>query len=63
MTNDKSKLPTDLNPQKIPQHIAVIMDGNDGQPVEDYRASLDIAKEQKHSKNYCVAAKIGESKR
>ncbi|MEH2080479.1 MAG: isoprenyl transferase [Nostoc sp.] len=28
MTNDKSKLPTDLNPQKIPQHIAVIMDGN-----------------------------------
>ncbi|MEH2282157.1 MAG: isoprenyl transferase [Nostoc sp.] len=28
MTNDKSKLPSDLNPQKIPQHIAVIMDGN-----------------------------------
>ncbi|QMS88488.1 isoprenyl transferase [Nostoc edaphicum CCNP1411] len=28
MTSDKSKLPTDLNPQKIPQHIAVIMDGN-----------------------------------
>ena len=28
MTNNKSKLPTDLNPQKIPQHIAVIMDGN-----------------------------------
>ncbi|MEH2058483.1 MAG: isoprenyl transferase [Nostoc sp.] len=28
MTNDKSTLPTDLNPQKIPQHIAVIMDGN-----------------------------------
>ncbi|MEH2113376.1 isoprenyl transferase [Nostoc sp.] len=28
MTNDKSKLPTDLNPQKIPHHIAVIMDGN-----------------------------------
>jgi undecaprenyl diphosphate synthase len=28
MTNDKSQLPTDLNPQKIPQHIAVIMDGN-----------------------------------
>ncbi|MDZ8034148.1 MAG: isoprenyl transferase [Nostoc sp. DedQUE08] len=28
MTNDKSKLPIDLNPQKIPQHIAVIMDGN-----------------------------------
>ncbi|MEH2109892.1 isoprenyl transferase [Nostoc sp.] len=28
MTNDKSKLPNDLNPQKIPQHIAVIMDGN-----------------------------------
>ncbi|MEH2332833.1 isoprenyl transferase [Nostoc sp.] len=27
-TSDKSKLPTDLNPQKIPQHIAVIMDGN-----------------------------------
>ncbi|MCC5622475.1 isoprenyl transferase [Nostoc sp. CHAB 5715] len=23
-----TKLPTDLNPQKIPQHIAVIMDGN-----------------------------------
>ena len=28
MTNNKSKLPTDLNPKKIPQHIAVIMDGN-----------------------------------
>ncbi|MEH2026796.1 isoprenyl transferase [Nostoc sp.] len=28
MTNDKSTLPTDLNPEKIPQHIAVIMDGN-----------------------------------
>ncbi|QLE48319.1 isoprenyl transferase [Nostoc sp. C057] len=28
MTSDKSKLPSDLNPQKIPQHIAVIMDGN-----------------------------------
>jgi undecaprenyl diphosphate synthase len=28
MTNEKSKLPSDLNPQKIPQHIAVIMDGN-----------------------------------
>ncbi|MEH2246567.1 isoprenyl transferase [Nostoc sp.] len=28
MTNDKSKLRTDLNPQNIPQHIAVIMDGN-----------------------------------
>ncbi|MDZ8091293.1 MAG: isoprenyl transferase [Nostoc sp. DedQUE04] len=28
MTNNKSKLPIDLNPQKIPQHIAVIMDGN-----------------------------------
>ncbi|MEH2359433.1 isoprenyl transferase [Nostoc sp.] len=28
MTNDKSQLPTDLNPQKIPQHIAIIMDGN-----------------------------------
>ncbi|MEH2357641.1 isoprenyl transferase [Nostoc sp.] len=27
-TSDKSKLPIDLNPQKIPQHIAVIMDGN-----------------------------------
>ncbi|WP_223265462.1 isoprenyl transferase [Nostoc sp. 'Peltigera membranacea cyanobiont' 210A] len=27
-TSDKSKLPSDLNPQKIPQHIAVIMDGN-----------------------------------
>ncbi|MBG1242509.1 isoprenyl transferase [Nostoc sp. NZL] len=28
MTNNKSNLPTNLNPQKIPQHIAVIMDGN-----------------------------------
>ncbi|MBD2561116.1 MULTISPECIES: isoprenyl transferase [Nostoc] len=28
MINNKSKLPTDLNLQKIPQHIAVIMDGN-----------------------------------
>ncbi|MEH2421716.1 MAG: isoprenyl transferase [Nostoc sp.] len=28
MTNNKSKLPTDLNLQNIPQHIAVIMDGN-----------------------------------
>lgn len=28
MTNHKSKLPSDLNPQKIPQHIAIIMDGN-----------------------------------
>lgn len=28
MTNNKSKLPSDLNPQTMPQHIAVIMDGN-----------------------------------
>ncbi|WP_445634421.1 isoprenyl transferase [Nostoc sp. DSM 114161] len=28
MTNDKSQLPTDLNPQLLPHHIAVIMDGN-----------------------------------
>ncbi|WP_193198561.1 isoprenyl transferase [Nostoc sp. MG11] len=31
MTNNKgqiSQLPADLNPQKLPQHIAVIMDGN-----------------------------------
>ncbi|MBD2415177.1 di-trans,poly-cis-decaprenylcistransferase [Nostoc calcicola FACHB-389] len=28
MTNHKSQLPTDLNPQHLPHHIAVIMDGN-----------------------------------
>ncbi len=28
MANHKLQLPTDLNPQSLPQHVAVIMDGN-----------------------------------
>jgi Undecaprenyl pyrophosphate synthetase (EC 2.5.1.31) len=53
-------LPTDLDPQRLPQHVAVIMDGN-GRWAQQRRLPRVVGHQQgvETLKNCCAAVGIG----